>query len=90
MDLAEGHVAALKHMGCGGDVTASDGNASSPQSGSPDSGEAGSAPSYEVFNLGTGRGFSVLQMVAAMEKVGAQVASFVLCWPYMLHRMSCL
>ena len=47
MDLAEGHVAALRHMEAVG-------------------------PGYEVFNLGTGRGYSVLEMVEAMRKASGQ------------------
>ena len=47
MDLAEGHVAALRHMDSVG-------------------------PGYEVFNLGTGRGYSVLEMVEAMRKASGQ------------------
>jgi UDP-glucose 4-epimerase len=47
MDLAEGHLAALRHIDRTG-------------------------PGYEVFNLGTGRGYSVLEMVNAMRKASGQ------------------
>jgi len=47
MDLAEGHVAALKYME------------------SSDSSE-----DVDIFNLGTGQGYSVLDMLRAMEQVG--------------------
>lgn len=43
MDLAEGHVAALKHLA--------------------------TKPGYSVFNLGTGKGYSVLDAVKAFEEV---------------------
>jgi len=47
MDLAEGHLAAMKHL-------------QEQQAG------------YFVFNLGTGHGFSVLEMIAAMEKASGR------------------
>ena len=53
MDLAEGHMAALNFMRRGGEEKGA-------------SGDGGGG--LHVFNLGTGRGYSVLDMVAAMKK----------------------
>jgi hypothetical protein len=67
MDLAEGHVAALRYI--------------RPAAG-PGLGQ------HSVFNLGTGKGFSVLEMVAAMEKasrrpvpyeIGPRYCTYALC-----------
>lgn len=56
MDLAAGHVAALRHLCTSG-------------------AEDGGAGGWERFNLGTGRGYSVYEVVAAMEKAsGRRVA----------------
>ena len=52
MDLAEGHVAALKYLSTLGT-----------------SGSISSGHHCAVFNLGSGIGYSVLQMLSAMEKV---------------------
>lgn len=48
MDLAEGHVAALKYM------------------------DAAGQGEYNVFNLGTGNGFSVLEMISAMKEASGR------------------
>lgn len=53
MDLAEGHVAALKYV---------------EQTAKPRSGYG----KYSVFNLGTGHGTSVLEMVEAMSKAAGK------------------
>ena len=53
MDLAEGHVAALKYM------------------------EAKGFNEYSVFNLGTGIGYSVLDMVNAMKKASGKELPYV-------------
>ncbi len=39
------------------------------------------APSFEVFNVGTGRGSSVLEVIAAFEKVSGQSLPYVLAAP---------
>jgi len=62
MDLADGHLAALKQLGCEltiPSVKADDQLLDRIRS---------DGPIFRVYNLGTGRGFSVLEMVAAMEK----------------------
>lgn len=58
MDLAEGHVAAIKFAESRSPMSA-DANVKVAAAGYGE---------YSVFNLGTGRGNSVLEMVAAMEK----------------------
>ena len=62
VDLAQGHIAALQQMLVG------DGN-SRPQT--DDARPSSSSPSsnrYRVYNLGTGNGQSVLEVVAAMNR----------------------
>ena len=54
MDLAEGHIAALRRL--------------RPSGPPPASGSTG----HFVYNLGTGKGISVLEMVAAMEKASGK------------------
>ena len=56
MDLAEGHAAALKYMQSSGEN----------QAPSPGQGK------YSVFNLGTGNGYSVLDMVEAMKQASGR------------------
>lgn len=55
MDVAEGHLAALRYMSEGG----------------------GGAGTCSVFNLGTGRGVSVLQMVEAMKQASGRPLPYV-------------
>ncbi len=57
MDLAEGHLAALRRL--------------RPEGPPP----APMATGHFVYNLGTGKGISVLEMVAAMEKASGKVIS---------------
>jgi UDP-glucose 4-epimerase len=59
MDLAEGHVAALRFMG----------------SNKPPQASAGSGK-YSVFNLGTGKGYSVLDMVGAMKEASGRPLAY--------------
>lgn len=61
MDLSEGHVAALKYVAA----------PSSPSSTAPAAASAGFRK-YSVFNLGTGHGESVLDMVKAMENASGK------------------
>ena len=59
MDLADGHVAALRYM-------------------DEDNLKAGGVGKLSVFNLGTGTGYSVLDMVAAMGKACGKEIPYVL------------
>lgn len=59
MDLAEGHLAALNYLHSPAD---------SPNSTHAD----GAAGLFDTFNLGTGTGYSVLQMVRAFEEASGQ------------------
>lgn len=58
MDLAEGHVAALKYM--------------APRTASSVSKMPSGHCKYSVFNLGTGVGYSVLEMVEAMKEASGK------------------
>lgn len=60
MDLAEGHLAALRYV----ENTAT--------------GRGGGHGAYSVFNLGTGNGYSVLEMVEAMKKASGRPLPYVL------------
>lgn len=60
MDLAEGHVAALAALEK--DATFK------PYEGTEGTGFGGSGGLYKAFNLGKGKGMSVLNMVDAMRK----------------------
>jgi hypothetical protein len=57
MDLAEGHVAALRYM------DAPNGQVPTPIAPSPIVTGGRGFGKYSVFNLGTGRGYSVLEMI---------------------------
>ena len=60
MDLAEGHLAALRYV------------EHTP------TGRGGGHGLYSVFNLGTGKGYSVLEMVEAMKKASGRPLPYVL------------
>ena len=60
MDLAQGHVDALRALPKD-EIFAADPNAEA-------SGFGGSGGKYKMYNLGKGKGLSVLDMVKAMEK----------------------
>ena len=67
MDLAEGHLAALKY--CGSDSDSIDNSSNKTSNGKSQ---------YSVFNLGTGNGVSVLDMVSAMERASGKVLKVVM------------
>lgn len=60
MDLAQGHVLALAAL--------EKDSTFAPSSGAAVSAFGGSGGKYKAYNLGKGRGMSVLEMVAAMKK----------------------
>ena len=62
MDLARGHVCALNQMGCHETSTSS----------------VESAPIARIYNLGSGKGYSVLEMVSAMEKACGHKIHYVI------------
>eukprot|EP00286_Rhodomonas_abbreviata_P011985 CAMPEP_0181327594 /NCGR_PEP_ID=MMETSP1101-20121128/22197_1 /TAXON_ID=46948 /ORGANISM="Rhodomonas abbreviata, Strain Caron Lab Isolate" /LENGTH=383 /DNA_ID=CAMNT_0023436289 /DNA_START=49 /DNA_END=1200 /DNA_ORIENTATION=- len=66
VDLAAGHLAALKYIQAPHERVATD--AKEDEEEDAPSGHA----EYSVFNLGTGVGYSVLEMVAAMEKASGK------------------
>lgn len=59
MDLAQGHVLALAALDRDSTFAAAPGAAT---------GFGGSGGKYKAYNLGKGKGMSVMQMMAAMEK----------------------
>ena len=65
MDLAQGHVSALKYM-------------TRPKSEASSGSESSGADAYSVFNLGTGSGVSVLEMIAGMEKASGNTLKTVM------------
>jgi UDP-glucose 4-epimerase len=70
MDLAEGHVAAIKFIEAPGTVTISK---SSKYDGYT---KNEGYDKYSVINLGTGKGYSVLEMVKAMEKASGRTINY--------------
>eukprot|EP01031_Cornospumella_fuschlensis_P028496 gene28496-34402_t len=62
MDLADGHLAALQYMMCDGRKEISN--------------PAGHGK-FNIFNLGTGKGFSVLQMIEAMKAASGRDLPYV-------------
>lgn len=70
MDLAEGHVAALKYMQ---ETSSSPADSDITKLTKYDSYTVGEGfGQYSVFNLGTGKGYSVFDMVKAMEKASGR------------------
>ena len=80
MDLAEGHLAALNYLGRSDDVDAATQSATASQHESiPESALKTGAyanSGLHTFNLGTGRGYSVLEMVKAFEAASGQSIPF--------------
>lgn len=83
VDLAKGHIAALKKLkeNCGCKVPTSGCCQPWGSFGVPTGAKEGSSPSpldpcpsssCQIYNLGTGTGYSVLQMVHAMEKASGR------------------
>lgn len=66
-DLAEGHLAALQYL-----------ERASEDCNHPTITEATRNTGLDVFNLGAGNGYSVLQMVAAMEKASKRPVKYVI------------
>ena len=69
MDLAEGHVAALKYIESSSSNPTTIFTSTTPSTTSPDTSTTSGQGfgQYSVFNLGTGIGYSVLEMVEAMK-----------------------
>ena len=70
MDLAEGHVAALKYIESSSTTTPSTTAPSTTAATTPSTTTTTTGKGfgqYSVFNLGTGIGYSVLEMVEAMK-----------------------
>ena len=80
MDLAEGHLAALNYLGRSDDVDAATQSATASQHESiPESALKTGAyanSGLHTFNLGTGRGYSVLEMIKAFEAASGQAIPF--------------
>lgn len=70
MDLAQGHVSALKYM--------TRPKLQGQESGSKEDITSSGADVYSVFNLGTGSGVSVLEMIAGMEKASGNALKTVM------------
>ena len=67
MDLAEGHVAALKYM-----ENTHPRPRPHPHTNGDNTKSSNGYGEYSVFNLGTGVGYSVLDMVEAMKKASGR------------------
>lgn len=98
MDLAKGHIAALRKLkeqcGCRVGREGKLGGVAGRESWVDAAQSSGVQPlpqtlfSWQIYNLGTGTGYSVLQMVQAMEKASGKKVSPILPGPISHRRPS--